>query len=233
MRSAALLAAALAMFAAAPAHKAPVHHAATAARDWSRTVVATPEGGFRMGNPAARVKIVEYGSLACPHCREFEETGYQPLVQKYVRTGHASYEFRTLIINAPDVSVTLLAHCAGAATFFPMARAVYATQKQWTDKVKALTPAQNAELASMTDAQRITRLAEVAGFPQLAARYGVGPARARQCLASPAGLKRVLGIAEAANKMGVDHTPTFFVNGQRTEAATWEQLEPLIRAAGG
>ena len=67
---------------------------AAAARDWSRTVAVTPEGGFRMGNPAAHVKVVEYGSLACPHCRHFEETGYRPLVQKYVRTGQVSYEFR-------------------------------------------------------------------------------------------------------------------------------------------
>ena len=65
-----------------------------APRDWSRTVAATPEGGFRMGNPNAKVKLVEYGSLACPHCRHFEETGYKPLVQQYVRTGRVSYEFR-------------------------------------------------------------------------------------------------------------------------------------------
>ena len=56
----------------------------------------TPEGGFRMGNPAAPIKLVEYGSLACPHCRHFEETGYKPLLQTYVRTGRVSYEFRNL-----------------------------------------------------------------------------------------------------------------------------------------
>src|SRR4051794_34300657 len=60
--------------------------------DWARTVVATPAGGFRMGNAAAKVRLVEYGSLACPHCRHFEETGYKPLVDQYVRTGRASYE---------------------------------------------------------------------------------------------------------------------------------------------
>jgi protein-disulfide isomerase len=39
-------------------------------------------------------------------------------------------------------------------------------------------------------------------------------------------------MTAAANKGGVDHTPTFFVNGKVTDAATWEQLEPLIRQAG-
>jgi protein-disulfide isomerase len=82
-------------------------------RDWARTVASTPEGGFRMGNPNAKVKLVEYGSLACPHCRHFEQTGYKPLVQQYVRTGRVSYEFRNLLLNAPDIAVSLLAHCAG------------------------------------------------------------------------------------------------------------------------
>ena len=31
--------------------------------------------GFMMGNPSAKVKLIEYGSLSCPHCREFDETG--------------------------------------------------------------------------------------------------------------------------------------------------------------
>ena len=232
-----LAAAALAAMPAAAApvrHPAPAHRAAgPVAKDWSRTIVATPEGGFRMGNPAAGVRVVEYGSLACPHCRHFEETGYQPLVQNYVRRGRASYEFRTLIINAPDISVSLLARCAGPGSFFPMAASVYATQPQWMQKVSAYASAQGDALSKLTDAQRLTRLAIAGGFPQVAARFGVTPARARQCLADPAGLKRLIGMAEAANKMGVAHTPTFFVNGKITEAATWEELEPLIKQAGG
>jgi protein-disulfide isomerase len=234
MRAALVLAAAAAALVASPAAAAPVRRAAApVARDWSRTVVATPEGGFRMGNPSARVKVVEYGSLACPHCRLFEETGYRPLVAGYVRTGRVSYEFRNLIINAPDISVSLLARCAGPAQFFPMSAVVYAAQPQWFAKLRAMSDAQKAELEKMNDAQRIQRLALVAGFPQLAVRFGVTPARARQCLADPAGLKRLLGMAEAANNAGVDHTPTFFVNGAKTDAGEWSELEPLIRRAGG
>jgi protein-disulfide isomerase len=203
-------------------------------RDWSRTVVATPEGGFRMGNPNAKVKLVEYGSLACPHCRHFEQTGYKPLVQQYVRTGRVSYEFRNLLLNAPDIAVSLLAHCAGPAKFFPMSEVVYATQPQWFEKVDGLSDAQKAEMEKMTDAQRIARFGEIAGFPQIAARFGVTPARARQCLADPKGLERLLNVTKAAEDAGIDHTPTFLINGKVTDATTWEQLEPqLKRAVGG
>jgi protein-disulfide isomerase len=205
----------------------------TPARDWSRTVAATPQGGYRMGNPAAPVKLIEYGSLACPHCRHFEETGYPPLVQRYVRTGRVSYEFRTFLINGPDVSITLLAHCAGAGKFFAMAHYEYATQPQWEKKIEDLSDAQKAELDKLSDQQRFVRLAEIAGMPQIAARFGVTPVRARQCLADPKGLQRLLDFTRAASDDGIRHTPTFLINGKVTDAATWEDLEPLIRQAGG
>lgn len=199
------------------------------ARDWARTVAPTAEGGFRMGNPNARVKLVEYGSLACPHCRHFEQTGYKPLIQQYVRTGRVSYEFRNLLLNAPDIAVSLLAHCAGPAKFFPMSEVVYATQPQWLDKVNALSEEQNAELEKMTDAQRVVRLGELAGFPQLAARFGMTPAQSHQCMADPKGMERLVNLTKTAVDAGIDHTPTFLINGKVSEAATWEDLEPELK----
>ena len=220
---------ALALFPAAAQAK-PATKAA-AMRDWSKTVVVTPEGGFRMGNPAAKVKLVEYGSLACPHCRHFEETGYKPLVQKYVRTGQVSYEFRNLLINGPDISVSLLTRCAGASRFFPMSATVFATQPQWQKKLEELTDADKAAIEKMTNEQSIVRFAEITGIGQIAAKFGVTPARARQCLADPKGLQRLLDMTQTAMNNGIKHTPTFVINGKATDAASWEDLEPLIRDA--
>jgi protein-disulfide isomerase len=220
--------AALPISGAAVAAKAPAK--APVAHDWTKTVVATPEGGFRMGNPAAPVKLVEYGSLACPHCRHFEETGYKPLLQGYVRTGRVSYEFRNLLINGPDMSISLLAHCAGPAKFFPMSEFVYATQEQWQKKIEAMD---ESSLDKMTDQQRLIRYAEVGGMAQIAGRFGVTPARAKQCLADPKGLERLINMTKTAMDNGIGHTPTFLINGKVTDASTWEALEPLIKQAGG
>ena len=205
----------------------------TAVHDWSRSVAATAEGGFRMGNPAAKVKLIEYGSLACPHCRHFEETGYKPLVQNYVRAGRVSYEFRNLLLNAPDIAVSLLAHCAGPGKFFPMSEVVYTTQPQWFEKVGAMSDAEKAEIDKLSDAERIVRLGEIAGFPQIAVRFGMTPARAHQCLSDPEGLERLLNGTKAAEDAGITHTPTFLIDGKVSEAATWEQLEPELKKALG
>src|SRR3569833_3015065 len=89
------------------------------ARDWTRVVRATPAGGFVMGNPDARVKLVEYGSMTCPHCRAFEAEGVPTLVGKYVKSGQVSWEFRNYVRDAFDVSAALIARCNGAGAFFP------------------------------------------------------------------------------------------------------------------
>lgn len=216
--------------AAAPAR--PVARPA-ATQDWASRVAVTSEGGFRMGNPAAPVKLVEYGSLACPHCRSFEQTGYRPLVQRYVRTGLVSYEFRNLLINGPDIAVSLLTRCAGTAKFFPMSELIFATQPEWQKRFAALSADDQAQLEKMTDRQRIVRFAEIGRFASIAAGFGVTPARARQCLADGKGLQRLLDITKAAQDQGINRTPTFLINGNVTESATWDQLEPELKAALG
>lgn len=232
MRCASAVAAVLALSLAPSAAAAKPAAKAQAVRDWSRTVAATAEGGVRMGNPAAPVKLVEYGSLACPHCRHFEETGYRPLVQSYVRTGKVSYEFRIFLINGPDIAISLLARCAAPARFFPMSELVYATQPQWEKRITDMSDAAKAELETLTDQQRIVRFAEIGGLPQIAIHFGVTPARARQCLADPDATKRLVDMTKAAMDNGITHTPTFLINGKITDAATWEELEPLLQQAG-
>ena len=218
-----------------PAHRAaPAHHAAApAARDWSRVVAMTPEGGFRMGNPAARVKLVEYGSLTCPHCAAFAREGEAALVQTYVKTGKVSYEYRNYVLNGIDVAATLLARCSGPSGFFPMSQTLYATQKDWVDRISGLGQAEKDRIKAMPEGQRLVRIAQAGGLTQVAARYGVAPARANQCLSDAAAVERLGKMVQAADALGVTGTPTFFVNGVMADTNVWTGLEPLIRNAGG
>lgn len=233
MKIAAALLAGLALTLVPAAAQAKPSAKTAATRDWTRTVAVTPEGGFRMGNPAARVKLIEYGSLACPHCRHFEETGYQPLLKGYVRGGKVSYEFRNMILNGPDIAVSLLTRCAGPGKFFAMAEAVFASQADWEKRVGAMSDAEVAALKDMTDSQVFSRYAEVSGMTALAAKFGVTPQHSAQCLADPKGLERLLDITRAANDVGINHTPTFLINGKVSDAATWDDLKPALKAAGG
>ena len=220
--------------AAQPARtKVPAKRVAAATSDWSRMVVATPQGGFRMGNPSAPVKLVEYGSLTCGHCAAFAREGMATLVGKYVKSGKVSYEYRNFILNGLDVAASLVARCGGPSRFFPVADTLYATQPQWMGRLSALTQAQKDELNALPEGQRLARLAQVVGLTGTAAQHGITAAQANRCLADKAALDRLGTMAEEADAQGVQGTPTFFFNGSNIGTHTWATLEPILREAAG
>src|SRR6476619_3214943 len=51
---------------------------------WADVANESSAGGYVMGNPNAKVKLIEIGSLSCPHCKLFEDEGSPALIDKYV-----------------------------------------------------------------------------------------------------------------------------------------------------
>jgi protein-disulfide isomerase len=223
-----LLALATAVAIAAPAGLAPTAANAQAQRDWTRTVVATPEGGFRMGNPSARLRIVEFVSLTCPHCRNFAATGGPQIIRR-VRSGEASFELRSFVLNPFDAAAALVNRCASPQNYFALNDAILAEQPQWVARLETLSAEQARQIEALPDMQRLARLASIAGVDRIAARFGVTPQRARACLTDPAGLERLATMRAAASQLGVGGTPSFLVNGGLAEGVhDWAALEPLL-----
>jgi protein-disulfide isomerase len=214
---------------AAPASKAP------AAKDWTRVVVATPEGGFRVGNPAAATKLVEYGSLTCDHCARFAEVGVPQLLSKYVKSGRVSFEFRNFVRDPYDVTAALLSRCAGPANFFALTDSYFSGQKAWVGRFQGMTEAQAKALDALPPEQQFGQLASIGGLDAMAAKAGVAPTRAKQCLADKAGLDQLVAMRKVAvEKHKLQGTPTFVINGKTAEHAhDWTALEPLLGSPGG
>jgi len=223
--------AAVAVLGFAPGLAAPANKAA-AAKDWSRTVVMTPEGGFRMGNPAAKVKLVEYGSLTCPHCADFSKSASGPIAAA-VKSGKLSFEYRSMVLNGIDAAATLLARCGGPTRFFAISGKMFATQEQWLSKISGVPKAEQDKTMALPVPERLARVAELGGLTQLAAQSGVTPDEARKCLTDPAAHQRLGQMYEAATALGIEGTPAFFINGNKVHAHDWAELQPLIRKAGG
>src|SRR6476646_10958539 len=106
---------------------------------WADVTNATSAGGFMMGNPNAKVKLVEIGSLSCPHCQKFEEEGAPAMIASYVKPGNVSYEFRPYIIHGPiDMAANLIVRCNGVKSFFPLSMALYKDQPVWMAKLESV-----------------------------------------------------------------------------------------------
>lgn len=237
MKRAVLLACAIGAAAVAQqgeaATKAPAK--ATRTQDWTRVVRPTPAGGFVMGNPDARVKLVEYGSMTCPHCRAFDAEGV-PHLLNYVKSGEISWEFRNYVRDAFDISAALIARCNGAASFFPLTRAVFKEQANWVARIQAAPDGELESIQKLPLNREFLALARLAGLQQLASAHGLAASRSTRCLTDENAAKRLAEMDDQATTQFPDFagTPTFLINGKMLEkTATWDALEPQLKAALG
>jgi protein-disulfide isomerase len=169
-------------------------------------MVAGPLGDKAIGDPNAKVTVIEYASMTCPHCSHFHETTYPEMKKKYIDTGKVRFIFREFPLDPLAAAASMLARCAGGDKYFPLIETFFAQQKDWVVQ-KPLQP--------------MFAIAKQAGFTQQSFD---------ECLANQQMLN---GIEEsrtrAASKFNVTSTPTFFINGKIFRGAlTPEELDKQV-----
>ncbi len=85
-----------------------------------------------MGNPNAKVTVIEYASVACPHCAAFNNELFPAFKAKYIDTGKVRYVAREALTGNPALAAAgfLLARCAGKDKYFFVTDAIYRAQDQ-------------------------------------------------------------------------------------------------------
>lgn len=202
--------------------------------DWAQIVSETPEGGYRMGNPDAPVKLVEYASITCPHCAEFSEAAAEELQNRYVHSGQVSWEYRPFMLFPTDPAIFMLLRCQGPTPFFTLTEQLYASQRDWTGRLQALPPEQLQQLQSLTPNAQAATYVQASGLDQFFRQRGMPDARIDSCLADNQGLQRLAEITrQGAERDQVQGTPTFLINGEKQDVSEWSALEGRLRAAIG
>ena len=203
-----------------------------AGTDWTKVMTATPEGGFRIGNPNAKVKLLEFASLTCPHCREFHEAAMPTIRDKYVASGNVSYEFRNFVLNGPDFAASMLARCQGAEPFFGLLTAFMEDQVAWTEPFTKMSPEDNKRLSALPEDKQVAALAQLGKLDEYVRARGIPRAKFDQCLADKTQLDALTKLrAEATDKYKLTGTPGFIINGETQESVySWADLEPKLKA---
>ncbi|WP_338466518.1 thioredoxin domain-containing protein [Novosphingobium sp. ZN18A2] len=203
-----------------------------AGKQWSDVVSKTAEGGYRMGNPDAPIKLIEYGALSCSHCAEFAKEGAAKIRDDYVASGRVSYEFRPFMLNIFDITATLLATCGSDEAVIPLADQFWAWQPNLFDHLDGNKDKVQAA-GNLPPEKRFIELAKLGGMTDFFASRGIGKAKAEACLAdtdkATALAKETQGYSEKYNITG---TPTFYLNGKDIGSLTWGGLEPMLQDAG-
>jgi protein-disulfide isomerase len=200
---------------------------------WLETTSVTPEGGMLMGNPAATVKLVEYGALTCSHCADFAKESHDGL-RAMIATGTVSYEFRNFLLSVMDVPAAILARCGGPGPFFTISDQLFATQAEWLGAAQSITPTDQAEWANFPPDLLAQVLADKLGLVTFVRERGISVEKAKACLSDKAAFDKLTEM----QKTGIDQykitgTPTFIINGLVADGVgDWKKLEPALKAAG-
>jgi protein-disulfide isomerase len=156
-----------------------------------------------IGDPKAKVTIIEYASMTCPHCAHFQETAFPEIKKKYIDTGKVRYIFREFPLDTLAAAAFMLARCSatnGAATdpdkYFALVDTMFRQQRTWAVE-KPIPP--------------LLAIAKQAGFTEKTFDA---------CLANQKLLDGIEKVRQrAVDKFKVGSTPSFFINGEPVTGA--------------
>jgi protein-disulfide isomerase len=172
---------------------------------------AAPDGDVALGSEKAPVTVIEYASMTCPHCAHFSTTTFPELKQRYIDTGKMRFIFREFPLDPLAAAGFMLARCAGKDKFMPIVETLFAKQTDWVVK-EPLPP-----------------------LKSIAKQFGFTEESFDQCLANQQVLDGIQAVRDrAAEKFGVNSTPTFFVNGKKLAGdqsidAMAKEIDPYLK----
>lgn len=204
-----------------------------AAPNYTKMVTITPKGAFVLGNPRAKVRLVEYLSYTCSHCAQFAEDAFGSLKRDYIAKGLVALELRNLIRDQFDLTAALLARCGGPSRVFQLTEDILARQEVWVAEGQVIVIRQEAQWKSMPLARQLQTLAKGSGLLQMAQARGLAPAQANACLASEQMNKTLLAMTkDAVENRKISGTPSFLINDQPgPRSPRWEDVDAALRAA--
>jgi len=161
-----------------------------------------------IGDTDAKVTVIEYASMTCPHCAHFENETFDAFKKKYIDTGKVRFIFREFPLDNLAAAASMLARCAGTFKAFPLIQTLYAKQPDWA-------------FVQGNPVPKLFDIAKQAGFTQ---------ASFDKCLTDQKLLDQITAERKrASDTFGVNATPTFFINGKRLQdAPTVENFDKVI-----
>lgn len=204
-----------------------------AGKTWTDVVTRTPEGGYLMGNPAAPIKLLEFGALSCSHCADFAKASSAELRDKFVASGRVSYELRLFMLNALDMPAAMLATCGATEAVPSLAEQFWAEQGAIFANLQKASESQMQAIAQQRPPASFNALAEVAGMKPFFAARGIAADQANACLADTAKATELAKqTQDASTKYEITGTPTFMINGEKVDLSAWPEIKARLETMG-
>jgi Protein-disulfide isomerase len=166
-----------------------------------------------LGDPNAKVKVVEYASVTCSHCATFNQNTFEEFKAKYIDTGKVQYTLKEFLTPPEQVAAAgfLVARCAGKDKYFTVIDALFRSQQEMF---------QSGDLRG-----GLLRVAQSAGMTEEQFNACVQDEKALTALNAR--------VEKAIRQDGITATPTFIINGKKVKEGdiTMAELDAAIAEA--
>ncbi len=86
---------------------------------------------FELGNPKAKVTVIEYASLTCPHCAHFQAETYPQLKKAYIDTGKIRFLYRDFPLDGIAMAGAVVARCVDPKKGHKLVEILFEKQRDW------------------------------------------------------------------------------------------------------
>lgn len=164
-----------------------------------------------LGDPSAKIQIVEFADYKCPACKRWTEGVFAKLKEEYIDTGKAVFYYVDFPFLAPDSTMAALA-----------GETLYQQNQDYFWKYHELmTERQGAKKDTWATKKFVMDLVKN-DIPEADLK------RFEEELDSQKYLSHVKEDLLIGQKHGVDGTPTVFINGSAVEDASYEGLKAAL-----
>lgn len=172
---------------------------------------AGPVMEMTLGNPDAKVTLMEYASFTCPHCANFHNGPLKQFKTDYVDSGLVRFVYRDVYFDRPGLWAALVARC-DPAKFFGIADLLYADQKAWIGSGDPAVIVEN-----------LRKIGRIAGLTE---------DQLDSCLSDGAQAQTLYTWFQDNMKADdVDSTPTLFIDGTKHSNMAYNDLKSLLDKA--
>ncbi len=168
-----------------------------------------PLGERSLGKANAPVTVIEYVSLTCPHCANFQKNIFPRVKKEFIDTGKIRFIVREFPIGHTSGHAAIVNRCAPEDKYFFLLNQFLTRQPEWVSQ--EVRP------------DAIYAVAKSSGMSREAFD---------KCLSNQTIIDGLTEVKQRGRKYGVIGTPTFFINGRKAAQGevTYDQIKALIEA---
>ena len=168
------------------------------------------------GSKDAKVTMIEYASMTCPHCAAFQAQVVPQLTKDYIDTGKVKLIFREYPLDGAARMASAVARCFSGEQYFSFIDLLFANQMNWIKDFD-----NNGSLTKEDIVEGLTQMARQAGMPR---------EKVVSCADDAANLKLVDdNWQEGQTRYNVNSTPTFIINGtSHPGEIPYDQLKAIL-----